>query len=93
MHFKTKSGIQNLSNEDAARLFTDPDYACGDLMRHLDSGKTAEWDLSIQAMPEGDAYKYKWNIFDVTKIIPQKEYPLIPIGTLVLNKTPKNFFA
>lgn len=62
------------------------------MVRHLDQGKTAEWDLSIQVMPEHDATKYRWNIFDVTKVIPQGDYPLIPVGTMVINKNPTNFF-
>jgi hypothetical protein len=55
--------------------------------------KTAEWDLFIQAIPEKEGYSYKWNIFDVTKVVSQKDYPLIPIGTMVLNRTVDNFFA
>ena len=51
MHFKTKSGIKNLTNDEAAKLFTNPDYANEDMVRHLDSGKTAEWELNIQVMP------------------------------------------
>jgi catalase len=47
----------------------------------LDQGKTAEWDLFIQAIPEKEGYSYKWNIFDVTKTVSQKDYPLIPVGT------------
>jgi catalase len=59
----------------------------------LKDGKTAEWDLSIQVMPELDAFKYRFNIFDVTKVISQKDYPLIPVGTLVLNRNVDNYFA
>ena len=93
LHFKTKSGIKNLSADKAASLFTDPDYAARDLVSTLDQGKTAEWDVFIQAIPERDAYSYKWNIFDVTKIIPHSDYPLIPVGTLVINKNVENYFA
>lgn len=49
--------------------------------------------MFIQAIPERDALSYKWNIFDVTKVVPQSDYPLIPVGTLVLNKNVENYFA
>lgn len=93
LHFKTKSGIKNLKFDEALGRFADPDYACRDLVQHLDSGKTAEWDLKIQVIPEKDAFSYKWNIFDVTKVVPHGDYPLIPVGTLVLNKNVENYFA
>jgi len=44
-------------------------------------------------MPEKDAENYKWNIFDVTKVWPHGDYPLIPVGKLILNKNPDNYFA
>jgi catalase len=56
LHFKTLSGIKNLSAKQANDLMTDPDYAQRDLVNHLDSGKTAEWQLSIQAIPERDYF-------------------------------------
>lgn len=93
LHFKTKSGIKNLSGEQAHNLKVDPDYATRDLANHIDSGKTAEWDLYIQAIPEKEGYSYKWNIFDVTKTVSQKDYPLIPVGTMILNRNPDNYFA
>lgn len=93
LHFRTKSGVKNLTADKATELQTDPDYAVRDLVSHLDSGKTAEWDLFIQAIPEKDGFSYKWNIFDVTKVVSQKDYPLIPVGTMVLNRNVDNFFA
>jgi catalase len=94
LHFKTKAGIKNLTGDQADALKgPEPDYATKDLFNHIDGGKTAEWTLHIQAMPELDAFKYRFNAFDVTKVISQKDYPLIPIGDLVLNKNPLNYFA
>lgn len=92
LHFKTKSGIKNFTFDEAVQRFSDPDYATRDLVDHIDQGKTAEWDLFIQAIPEMDGFKYKWNIFDVTKVVPHGDYPLIPVGTLVLNKNVTNYF-
>lgn len=92
LHFKTKSGIKNFTWDEATQRFSDPDYATRDLVEHIDQGKTAEWDLYIQAIPEMDGFKYRWNIFDVTKVVPHGDYPLIPVGTLVLNKNVTNYF-
>jgi len=58
------------------------------LFNHLNSGKTAEWELKIQVIPERDAFNYRWNIFDVTKVVPHGDYPLITVGKLVLNRNP-----
>ena len=93
LHFKTLSGIKTLSAKQANDLMTDPDYAQRDLVNHLDAGKTAEWQLSIQAIPERDGFNYRWNLFDVTKVVPHGDYPLIPIGKLVLNRNVDNYFA
>ena len=87
LHFKTLSGIKNLSAKQANDLLVDPDYATRDLVEHLDSKKTVEWQLSVQVIPEKDGFNYKWNLFDVTKVVPHGDYPLIPIGKLVLDKT------
>jgi catalase len=94
VHFRTDAGVKNLSSDSADKLkSTDPDYATRDLFNHIDSGKTADWTLYIQAMPEKDAEKYEWNILDITKVWPHKDYPLIKVGKMVLNKNPENYFA
>lgn len=93
-HFKTDSGVKNLTAEQADKLkSTDGDYSTRDLYNHIASGKSASWSYYAQIMPEADAATYKWNVFDVTKVWPHTDYPLIPIGKLVLNKNPENYFA
>ncbi len=92
-HFKTVSGVKNLEADKAAELRgSDADYAQRDLFFHIKSGKTAEWNLFVQVMPEAEGLKYKWNIFDVTKVWPHSDYPLMPVGRLVLDKNPANYF-
>jgi catalase len=59
----------------------------------LDSGKTAEWELNIQAVPEKDVATYKWNMLDPTKVVSQKDYPLIKIGKIILNRNVTNYYA
>ena len=93
IHFKVKGGCKDLPADKATERFSDPDYAGRDLVEALDRAEAVEWDVSIQAIPEREAFSYKWNIFDVTKIVPQGDYPLIPVGTLVLNRNAENYFA
>jgi catalase len=93
LHFKTDSGNKTLSGPQADKLKgEDPDYATRDLFQHLSSGKTATWTCCAQIMPEADAATYKWNVYDVTKVWPHGDYPLIPFGKLILNRNPNNYF-
>jgi catalase len=93
-HFVTDSGVKNFTASEAAKLTaTDGDYATRDLFEHIASGKSASWTLKVQLMPEADAAKYKWNVFDVTKVWPHSDYPLIEVGKMVLNRNPDNYFA
>lgn len=93
-HFKTDSGVKTLTGAEADRLKgEDADYATRDLFNHIAKGNSATWTYQVQVMPEADANKYRWNIFDVTKVWPHSDYPLIPVGKLVLNRNPQNYFA
>nr|QBH22430.1 catalase [Philasterides dicentrarchi] len=94
VHIKTDEGIKNLSVEEAAQIKSvNPDHATQDLFETLQKGNTVNWTFNVQIMPHDDAYKYKWNVFDVTKIWPQSDYPLIKVGKLTLNRNPENYFA
>jgi catalase len=94
MHFKTETGIKNFTHEEAVKVAgEDPDHATRDLFNHIKNGGEAAWKMSIQVMAFEDASKYRFNPFDVTKVWPHKDYPLIPVGRLVLNRNPENYFA
>lgn len=94
LHFKTDAGIKNFTAAEADALkSTNPDYATEDLFKHIAQGGSASWSFNVQVMPINDGYKYRWNIFDVTKVWPHSDYPLIPVGKLVLNRNPENYFA
>ena len=94
MHFKTNQGIKNLTNEEAAKIrMEDPDYSTRDLFEHIEQGKYPSWTFSIQVMPEKDAETYEWNVLDITKVWPHKDYPLVKVGNLVLNRNPENYFT
>ncbi|TGN19993.1 catalase [Leptospira idonii] len=93
-HFKSKQGIRNLTAAKAGELAgSDPDYATRDLFEAIERKEFPQWRFCIQVMPEADAEKYKVNPFDLTKVWSHKDYPLIEVGTLELNRNPKNYFA
>ncbi len=93
-HFKTLQGIKNLTNEEAELLAgKDPDYATRDLFQAIETGDFPKWKVCLQIMPEAEAETYKVNPFDLTKIWSQKDYPLIDVGVLELNRNPKNYFV
>ncbi|WP_296235457.1 catalase [Pseudomonas sp. UBA4617] len=93
-HFKTQQGIKNLAPADAARLAgTDPDYAQRDLYEAIERGDYPRWTVCIQVMSEAEAARREENPFDVTKTWSQKDYPLIEVGVLELNRNPLNYFA
>ncbi len=93
-HFKTEQGIQNFRREEAVRIAgEDPDYATRDLFNAIENGDYPAWRLYVQIMPLKDAETYRFDPFDVTKVWSHKDYPLIPVGRLVLNRNPKNYFA
>ncbi|MEM5300007.1 catalase [Burkholderia sp. JPY481] len=93
-HFHTKQGMKFFSNEEAmAMAGRDADYHRRDLFDAIARGDFPSWDLSVQVMPYAQAQQYRINPFDLTKIWPHKDYPLIRVGTMTLNRNPENFFA
>jgi catalase len=93
-HFKTKQGIKNFTREQAdAMRGQDPDYAQRDLFEAIQREDFPKWRVSVQIMPENEADRYHLNPFDLTKVWPHKDYPLIEVGELVLDRNPQNYFA
>ncbi len=93
-HFKTEQGIQNLTNAEGKAMFAeDLDYHRRDLREAIARRDYPSWRLEMQIMPFEDAANYRFNPFDLTKVWPQKDYPTIPIGRMVLDRNPENFFA
>ena len=93
-HFKTEQGVQNFTDAEAKAMFVeDLDYHRRDLREAIARKDYPAWRLEMQIMPFEDAANYRFNPFDVTKVWPHKDYPLIPIGRLVLDRNPDNFFA
>jgi len=93
-HYKSMQGIKNLAPADAARLAgTDPDYAQRDLFQAIERGEYPKWCVCMQVMSEAQAAEHRENPFDVTKTWSQKEFPLIEVGVIELNRNPQNYFA
>ena len=93
-HFKTQQGIQCMPPEEAARIVGEnPDYHTCQLFEAIERGEFPRWTFSIQIMPEAEAETYRWNPFDLTKIWPHADYPLIEVGVLEMNRNPRNYFA
>ncbi|GAA4732783.1 catalase [Isoptericola chiayiensis] len=93
-HFISKQGVENMSNEDAERIAgEDADYYRRDLFEAIQRGEHPSWDVKVQIMPYEDAKTYRFNPFDMTKVWPHADYPLIKVGTFTLNRNPQNFFA
>ncbi|MBV9627979.1 MAG: catalase [Xanthobacteraceae bacterium] len=93
-HFKTMQGIKNWTNEEAGqRIAGDRETHQRDLFEAIERGDFPRWKFFIQVMPESDAGKHWYNPFDLTKVWPHKDYPLIEVGILELNRNPENYFA
>ena len=93
-HFKTKQGIDNFTAEEANHMKSvDMDYSQSDLFSSIEKGDYPKWTVQIQIMPEAEAVTYHINPFDLTKVWPHVDYPVIEVGEFELNRNPKNYFA
>ncbi|MFB0964015.1 MAG: catalase [Pseudomonas sp.] len=93
-HFKTQQGIKNLTDQEAAELVgKDRESSQRDLYEAIERGDFPRWTMYVQIMPEADAAKVPYHPFDLTKVWPKGDYPLIEVGYFELNKNPENYFA
>jgi len=93
-HWKPKAGIETIDRHEATRLAgEDPDIATRDLHETIASGKTAEYELHVQIMEIADELKQDFDPLDATKTWPEDKFPLVPVGKMVLNRNPENFFG
>ena len=93
-HFKTDQGIDFLTQEDADRIAgEDGDYHQRDLFDSIEAGNHPTWTLKMQIMPFEDAKTYRINPFDLTKVWPHADYPLIDVGTMTLNRNVVDYHA
>ncbi|MFH1943350.1 MAG: catalase [bacterium] len=93
-HLKTQQGIHCMIPETASRIVgQNPDYHTYQLFDAIERGDYPKWTFYVQVMPEKEAETYRWNPFDLTKVWPHGDYPLIEVGVMELNRNPKNYFA
>jgi catalase len=93
-HLKTRQGIRNLSDDDAAKLIgSDRESHQRDLFDAIARKEFPTWRVCVQVMTQAQANSFRWNPFDLTKVWPHGEFPLIEVGELELNRNPENYFA
>ena len=92
-HMLTQQGIKNFTDAEAAAMKSkDMDFAQRDLIENIDKGNFPKWDMKIQVMTEAESRTYHINPFDLTKVWPHGDYPLIDVGVIELNRNPDNYF-
>lgn len=93
-HWKPRQGVHSLLWDEAQKLAgKDADFQRRDLWEAIETGDYPEWELGVQIVPEADEQKFDFDLLDPTKIIPEELVPVTPLGKMVLNRNPDNFFA
>ena len=93
-HFKTAQGIQCLTTEESEAIIAkDRESNQRDLFEAIEKGNFPKWNVKIQIMTEQQAEKTPYNPFDLTKVWPHADFPLIDVGVMELNRNPENYFA
>ena len=93
-HLRTQQGIKNLTSDEAAAIVAkDRESAQRDLYEAIERGDFPKWTMYVQVMPEAEAQTVPYHPFDLTKVWPKGDYPLIEVGVLELNRNPENYFA
>lgn len=92
-HFKSNHGIKNMSPTDATVMASEnTDWHRQEMFAAIEEGDYPSWTLKVQIIPYDEGLNYVHDIFDVTKVVSQQDYPLIEVGQLELNRNPDNFF-
>ncbi|WP_055701995.1 catalase [Streptomyces silaceus] len=93
-HWKPKLGVHCLTWDEAQECQgRDPDFNRRDLWEAIASGEFPEYELGVQLVPESDEFAFDFDLLDPTKLIPEEQVPVRPIGRMVLDRNPENFFA
>ena len=93
-HWKPRQGVHSVLWDEAQKLAgKDTDFHRRDLSEAIEMGDYPEWELGVQIVPEADEHKFEFDLLDPTKIIPEELVPVTPLGKMVLNRNPDNFFA
>ena len=93
-HWNPVLGTHSLDWDEAVKISgADPDFHRRDLWEAIESGNYPEWELGMQIFTEEQADKFSFDVLDPTKIVPEELVPVMPVGRMVLNRNPDNFFA
>ena len=93
-HWNPAAGTHSLVWDEAVKISgADSDFHRRDLWEAIEAGASPEWELALQIFTEEDAEKFSFDVLDPTKIVPEELVPLVPVGRMVLNRNPDNFFA
>jgi catalase len=93
-HWKPKLGVKNFDRQTATRIAgEDPDYLTRDLWEAIERGEFAEYEMMVQMMEISDEMNQPFDPLDPTKTWPEDRFPLMPLGKMVLNRNPENFFT
>ena len=93
-HWNPVQGTHSLVWDEAAKIIgADPDFHRRDLWEAIEAGEFPEWELCLQVFTEEQAAAFEFDVLDATKLVPEEMAPLMPVGKMVLNRNPDNFFA
>ncbi|MCP2276106.1 catalase [Nocardia amikacinitolerans] len=93
-HWKPKLGVHSLVWDECQQIAgRDPDFNRRDLWDCIEAGQYPEWELGVQLVPEEREFDFDFDLLDATKIIPEEQVPVRPVGRMVLDRNPNNFFA
>ncbi|HEY7947675.1 MAG TPA: catalase [Acidimicrobiales bacterium] len=93
-HWRCDQGVRFLTGDEAVDLAgLNPESHQNDLVAAIETGDLPSWTLKVQIMPDHDAHTYRINPFDLTKVWPHGDYPLIEVGRMTLDRNPDNYFA
>jgi catalase len=93
-HWRPTAGVHSLDWDESIKIAgADPDFHRRDLWEAIESGAFPEWELSFQLFSEKQAERFSFDVLDATKLVPEELAPLTPVGKMVLNRNPDNFFA
>ncbi|MVU77296.1 catalase [Nocardia sp. ET3-3] len=93
-HWRPKLGAHSLLWEECQQIAGhDPDFHRRDLWDSIAAGQYPEWELGVQLVPEHREFEFEFDLLDATKLIPEEQIPVRPVGSMVLDRNPDNFFA
>jgi catalase len=93
-HWTPVAGTHSVVWDEAVKINgADPDFHRRDLWETIEAGVFPEWELGLQIFTEAQAEKFSFDVLDATKLVPEEVVPVQPVGRMVLNRNPDNFFA